>query len=91
MNAGNGVLLKYPDGTKSKYSAPCGKYCSNYVAEIQAMNKAVEILNSEFTNNAQHPVNIVIFTDSLSARQDLESNYQKTSTDLTALAQSLEG
>ena len=72
---GAGILLKYPDGTKSKYSTPCGKYCSNYVAEIQAMNKAVEILNSEFTNNAQHPENIVIFTDSLSALQDLESNY----------------
>ena len=54
------------------------------------MNKAVEILNSEITNNAQHPENIVILTDSLLALQYLESNYQKTSTDLTILDQSLD-
>ena len=60
------------------------------VAELQAMNKAIQILSTEFTNDAQHPANIVIFTDSLSALQDLESCSQKTSTDLTALAQNLD-
>ena len=78
--------MKYPDGTKTRTSFPCGQYCSNYTAEIKAMGKAVAILHSNFTDKAPHPDNIVIFTDSLSALQDLENIYQKTNTEITTLA-----
>ena len=90
INAGAGVLLKYPDGTRSKHSNPCGNYCSNYTAEIKAMNNAVHILSSEFASKDQQPANVVIFTDSLSALQDLESITQKINNDITALAQSID-
>ena len=46
-DAGAGVLLKYPDGTESKHSIPFGKYCSNYEAELLAINKAVNVLHSD--------------------------------------------
>ena len=32
INAGFGILLKYPDGSSSEYSDSCGINCSNYEA-----------------------------------------------------------
>ena len=40
--------------------------------------------------NTKHPENIVIFTDSLSALQDLESHSHKTNMDVITLTQSLD-
>ena len=86
INAGAGVLMKYPDGTKIKSSTPCGQYCSNYTAEIKAMDKAVDTLHSQFSDKVYPPGDIVVFTDSLSALQDLESTAQTTNTDITDLS-----
>ena len=86
INAGAGVLMKYPDGTKIKSSTPCGQYCSNYTAEIKAMDKAVDTLHSQFSDKVYPPSDIVVFTDSLSALQDLESTAQTTNTDITDLS-----
>ena len=33
INAGFGILLKYPDGSSSEYSDSCGTNCTNYEAE----------------------------------------------------------
>ena len=86
INAGAGVTIKYPNGTKTRTSLPCGRYCSNYTAEIKAIDKAITILHSNFTEIAPSPDDIVIFTDSLSALQDLENLSQKTNTEITELA-----
>ena len=88
INAGAGVLLKYPDGSKTRSSTPCGRYCSNYIAEVKAMSIAVSTLDSQFTQNTQNPEDIVIFTDSLSALQDLEDTSNKLNSEITNLAHS---
>ena len=86
INAGAGVLLKYPDGSKHRSATPCGKYCSNYIAEIKAMSIAASTFESQFSTNIQEPKDIVIFTDSLSALQDLEDTSNKLNSEITDLA-----
>ena len=90
INAGAGVLMKYPNGTRTRTSIPCGKYCSNYTAEIKAMDKAVSTMHSEYTEKTSIPEDIVIFTDSLSALQDLENTTQKANSDITKLAANID-
>ena len=86
INAGAGVLLNFPDGSKTRLSDPCGRYCTNYTAEIKAMSNAVNTLDSHFSQNTQNQENIVIFTDSLSALQDLEDTSNKMNSEITDLA-----
>ena len=65
--AGFGVLLKYPDGTSFEYSDACGNKCSNYEAEIAALNTTAELLHQQFELGEKDPAHIVIFSDSKSA------------------------
>ena len=43
INAGYGILLKYPDGSSSEYSDSCGTNCSNYEAEKIGATKPQKI------------------------------------------------
>ena len=86
INAGAGILFKYPDGSKIETSKPCGRHCSNYSAEVKAINHAITTLHSQFTFNIKPPTDVVIFTDSKSALQALQNITETTDTDITLLA-----
>ena len=88
INAGAGVLIKYPDKSRERISTPCGNYCHNYTAEVKAMDAAITSLDSQF--KSKKPDDIVIFTDSLSALQDLEDTYQKTNSHIISLASKID-
>ena len=71
-NAGWGVWMEEPNGkTKELYGA-CGDNSTNYDAEILAMQKALEDLSERFEDSSSFS-NVVLFTDSLSALQAMES------------------
>ena len=72
INAGYGATVNFPDGTKNEISS-CGSFCSNYVAEQLAISTSVTHINHTFDTNPLAITNIVIFTDSLSTLQALES------------------
>ena len=50
-------------------SGPCGSYCSNYEAEIIAIQKTLDTLMQQFESGSSTPTDTVIFSDSLSAIQ----------------------
>ena len=81
--AGFGVFLKFPDNSSYCLSEPCGNICSNYTAEIRAMITAVEKVQETFEKE-KTPEDLVIFTDSKSALQALES-LQTTNKDIERL------
>lgn len=89
-NAGAGVLLKYPDGTTIETDIPCGRHCSNYTAEILAINHAITTIHSQFTFNIKPPTDTVIFTDSQSALQQLQNIAETTDRDIVSLADNLD-
>ena len=68
-NGGSGVFTRFPDGSVSQLSVPAGKLCSNFRAEVQAISTAAEFL-TECGKRLDH---IVIFTDSISTLQALNS------------------
>ena len=72
INAGYGVWIGFPDGTRKEISAACGSVCSNYEAEIKGILSAVEYLHSTFQTQPQKISHTVIFTDSKSALEALE-------------------
>ena len=72
VNAGYGAILYHPDGTEAKIYDACGSFNSNFVAEKEAITHAVKHINNMFDTNGD-PMSIVIFTDSLSTLQALES------------------
>ena len=67
--AGAGALIKFPNKTISLKS-PCGIYCSNHDAETKAIHGALDNIETEITTV---PLNIFIFTDSLSALQSADN------------------
>ncbi|MCG8431297.1 MAG: hypothetical protein MJA29_09010, partial [Candidatus Omnitrophica bacterium] len=71
--AGYGILLKYPDGSFLEYSDSCGTTCSNYEAEILALQTATQLVHQQFELGEKNPTNIVMFTDSKSTLQALET------------------
>ena len=73
INAGYGAVIYYPNGTKEELLYPCGSVCSNYIAEQLAIHSALTHLHSRFDTNPSSITNAVIFTDSLSTLQALES------------------
>ena len=89
-NAGAGVLLKFPDGSSLDSSIPCGKYCSNYVAEIKAIDHAITLISDNFTSCKKPPTDIVIFTDSQSALLQLQDITETTDTDVSSLAYNID-
>ena len=67
VNAGYGAIIFYPEGQKDEVSNPCGSFCSNFVAEKEAILKSVEHLTEVFDKEPRKAQDIFIFTDSLSA------------------------
>ena len=73
INAGYGARIKYPNDTTEDIFDSCGAYCSNYVAEQEAISKACIQIQKKFENFPSLVTNIVFYTDSLSTLQALES------------------
>ena len=87
--AGFGVYMKFPDGRTYDHCDACGELCSNYEAEIIALTSATELTFQYFSRCDHQAVNVVIFTDSLSALQALENYSSSQDRDICRLAQSL--
>ena len=68
-NGGSGVYIRYSDGDTTSLSFPGGLQSSNYRAEILAICTAAEHL----LESGKQIGNIIIFTDSLSTLQTLNS------------------
>ena len=68
-NGGSGVLIKFPGDTPDSLSIPVGDLCSNYRAELEALQAAAKYL----TERDDRRRNIVFLTDSLSALQCIMS------------------
>ena len=69
-------MIKYPNTDPEDYPkmfGPCGDICSNYTAEIIAIKKALNRIIEDFGNETTPPEDIVIFSDSKSALQALET------------------
>ena len=73
VNAGYGALLCFPDGSSHEISSACGAVCSNYEAEILAIQAALEYL-SRYCHDETKITNTVIFSDSKSTLQALGSD-----------------
>ena len=73
VNAGYGVWIGFPDGNTKEMFAACGSTCSNYDAELKGILSAVESLHATFKKQPHKINNIVLFTDSKSALEALES------------------
>ena len=71
--AGFGAHLKFPDGSFENLSEPCGNICSNYVAEIKAIKATLNFTNNLFEQKMKEPTDLVIFTDSQSALEALQT------------------
>ena len=71
--AGFGAHLKFPDGSVENLSEPCGNICSNYVAEIKAITAALNFTHNQFEQRIKDPTDIVVFTDSQSALEALQT------------------
>ena len=85
INAGYGAVIQHPDKSKQEILAPCGSFCSNYVAEQLAIHSTVIHIHNFFDNNPHAITNAVIFTDSLSTLQALENGTDGT-TEMTQLS-----
>ena len=72
-NAGWGVWIREPTGITEELFDACGANSSNYEAENVAIQKALEHLDKRFEENPSSAKNIVLFTDSMSALQNMES------------------
>ena len=48
VNAGSGAIINFPDKTPEEIFIPCGAYCSNYVAEQQAIDTAITHISHTF-------------------------------------------
>ena len=85
INAGYGAKIIYPTGKSEEIFDSCGAFCSNYVAEQEAISKACLKIQKSFQSTPSLVSNIVIFTDSLSTLQSLESgrNDNGTMTQMT--------
>ena len=88
INAGYGAAIYMPNGDKKEVFNSCGSFCSNYIAEQQAITNAVTHINFHFENNPQQKTDTIIFTDSLSTLDALE-NGSDVSKDITHLKWSL--
>ena len=73
VNAGYGSVIRFPDGVKKEVFNSSGSFCSNFVAEEQAITNTANYITYAFDKNPTLTTDIVIFTDSLSTLQKLES------------------
>ena len=72
-NGGYGSVINIPASEPILLSGPCGAFCSNYDAEIAAIQRTLDTLLEQFRNGQVRPLDIVIFSDSLSAIQAIEN------------------
>ena len=73
VNAGYGAIIHHPKGEKEEIYSPCGSFCSNFVAEKEAIIEALKHVTNSFEKAPNKVKDVVIFTDSLSALQELEN------------------
>ena len=73
-SAGCGAFLKFPTGPEIEISKAIGKSSDNYDAEIQGLISAIEEVSLLFGTQKREPMDIVIFTDSMSALKALDSS-----------------
>ena len=73
INAGFGILLKYPDGSSFEYSDSCGTNCSNYEAEKIAIKTAIQLIHQQFELSESNPTDVIIFSDAKSALEALQN------------------
>lgn len=73
INAGYGTKIKHPNGDSTELYKACGSFSSNYIAEQMAIGAALDSLRETFDSSPDSGRDVVIFTDSLSALQALES------------------
>ena len=79
-NGGYGSYISLPQSNDPiKIYGPCGTYCNNYDAEIVAITKTIQKVEQEFDYSNIQPEDLVIFTDSQSALEAIESHKDKPS------------
>ena len=71
-NAGWGVWVKEPNGKTRDLFGACGDSCTNYDAEISALQHALDDQLRRFEEDPPTANSVVVFTDSLSALQAME-------------------
>ena len=69
INGGSGVHIRHVDGERTDKAVAGGQTCTNYRAEVLAIQTAADLLISSEKPHG----NVVIFTDSMSALQALDS------------------
>ena len=88
INAGYGAVMHLPDGDKKEVYNSSGSFCSNFIAEQQAITNTANHINYVFDIKPHLLTDVVIFTDSLSTLEKLESGTD-VNKDLTQLIWSL--
>ena len=78
VNAGYGARIDYPNGSTDEISEACGNLCSNFEAEVFAIQSALLRIKETFQNNHELS-NIVVFSDSKSALEAVENQNLKDS------------
>ena len=73
VNAGYGAIIHYPLGEKEEIFNPCGSFCSNFFAEKQAISEVLKHVSYSFDKAPNKVKDLVNFTVSLPALQELES------------------
>ena len=73
INAGFGILIKYPDESSSEYSDSCGTNCSNYEAEKIAIKTAMQLIHQRFELSESNPKDVIIFSNAKSALEALQN------------------
>ncbi|KAK7004200.1 chitinase [Biomphalaria glabrata] len=71
--SGYGVVVRFPGSTENDEILGACSGRSNYVAEMVAIQNAVEYIEERLNEKTAQPSPIVLFTDSLSSLQAIES------------------
>lgn len=79
-NAGYGALFTLPDNTTEELYNPCGTYSSNHEAEAVAIEASLRHLSNTFNIFPDKTKNVVIFSDSKSTLDTLDSKNYSSST-----------
>ena len=85
LNGGFGAIIYTPDTQPIELLGPCGAHCSNYDAEVVAIQKTLNTTYRNFENNIVQPTDVVIFSDSQSAILAIDSWPGKTSKQIEQL------
>uniref|UniRef100_A0A2C9LBU9 ribonuclease H n=1 Tax=Biomphalaria glabrata TaxID=6526 RepID=A0A2C9LBU9_BIOGL len=72
--SGYGVVVRFPGSTENDEILGSCSGRSNYVAEIVAIQNAVEYIEERLNEKTAQPSPVVLFTDSLSSLQAIESS-----------------